>query len=506
MDGINNPVGTKKEAAAAINNSTEKATTLPVSVRGDQFWNRLLKSIAEGIVIPVIGVRLFTWGEPDNPKTLQREVAMKLLEIHQVDPSSVILSPNRELHQAVSYLKEKLPDKEFQNLYGDVSDAFDEVVSRPDFHVPHAITRLAAISDFRLLVTTAPYPIFADALRERCALNEIIHSPYAPSVKATDLSSEWESRPGESNLLYLFGKIGSTMVYAIHDEDILEYAHNLLCHGKKVPDRFIAELQQKNLLLIGCNFPDWLSRFFIRLTNTERLSDKKTNAWVVEEMEGQTDLIVFLQSYSNKTEILSNLSPQSFVEELHSRWTERHGGASDPGKGIMPKGPDPNGVIFFISYSRATDLPAAEKLYQTLLNLGVTEREIWFDQDCIEPGVEFQKLIFKGIRVCRYFLPLISSAADQFKEKFFYSEWRAAIERSKFQGFGENVLVMPVIVDEDYKPDSYRNVPREWIERIDFAHAPDGVPDARLRKALIERIREFRSPKKPTAKPTGEAG
>jgi hypothetical protein len=51
--------------------------------------------------------------------------------------------------------------------------------------------------------------------------------------------------------------------FAIHDEDVLEYAHNLLSCGSNMPLSFLDELGQRNLLLIGCNFPDWLSRFFV---------------------------------------------------------------------------------------------------------------------------------------------------------------------------------------------------------------------------------------------------
>jgi len=56
----------------------------------------------------------------------------------------------------------------------------------------------------------------------------------------------------------------------------------------------------------------------------------------------------------------------------------------------------------------------------------------------------------------------------------------------------EREFIVPLIVDEDYDPQSYRKVPREWSSQIDFGHAPSGAPDARLRKRLDNLIRAHR--------------
>src|SRR5690606_32719572 len=101
---------------------------------------------------------------------------------------------------------------------------------------------------------------------------------------------------------------------------------NIIARGSHVPVRFLAELQQRNLLLIGCNFPAWLSRFFLRLTNQQRLSDtQRKREWLVEALQAEEELIYFLKSYSAGTEILSDISPTVFIAELHQRWLTRHG-------------------------------------------------------------------------------------------------------------------------------------------------------------------------------------
>jgi hypothetical protein len=363
-----------------------------VQAHDDRFWSRLLRAIEEGQVVPIIGPQVLAWGEPNNPQTLQRLVAEELLQARGVDLSSLHLTLNRELPDAVAILKR---DVNLQELYGDVSDALGTVLAQPSFQAPEAVAQLAAISHFRLLVTLTVDDLLARVLRTRCAVNEVIHSPYLPTTEAVDLAPDWLKRAGETNLLYLFGKAKSTPLFAIHDEDILEYAHNLLSRGSNVPTRFLGELQQRNLLLIGSNFPDWLSRFFMRLTNQTRLSDKKTREWLVEDIAGQPDLTLFLRSFSRETEILSDLSPQAFIAALHERWLARN--QSTPGAAQVSTAPAPHGTLFFISYSRSTDLPAAERLCEALQKLGVAKNEIWFDRTAIEPGQDFQHRIFAGI-------------------------------------------------------------------------------------------------------------
>jgi hypothetical protein len=76
--------------------------------------------------------------------------------------------------------------------------------------------------------------------------------------------------------------------------------------------------------------------------------------------------------------------------------------------------------MFFISYSRKTDLRASEAIAETLLKLGLSKSEVWFDRMEIEPGQQFCNRILDGIRGSRYFLPLLSKAAND-RDKGFFS-------------------------------------------------------------------------------------
>lgn len=452
-------------------------------------WKRLIDKIQESNVVPIIGPRLLVGS--DGKTSLLEQVARQLLE-DCGQPSDVPLTPFRELNDAVSVLRGKCDPQE---LYDSVHDAIRTVVypraAGTTPLIPKPIQQLAQISGFRLYVTLTSDDMLAQALKKRCAVNEIVHSPNLPTSEGKDLPVDWKSRTGEVQLLYLFGKSRSAPMFAIHDEDVLEYAHNVIAHGSQVPAAFLGELQQRNLLLVGCNFPDWLTRFFLRATNLKRLSEKDRRAWLIEPLLPEESLTCFLRSYSRETEILSQSSPLDFVAELYEHWLQSCGEQAQAGQPSSQEDAPPRGAVFFISYSRKSDAPSAATLYQQLLKQGLTEGELWFDRQTMEPGLDFQRKIMDGIHGCRYFVPLISYAVDSREEGFVFTEWQEACNRKREMN---REFLLPVIVDEDYNPERYgaKSV-WEWRrDNIDFGHAPGGIPDGRLEAKLKKLVREAR--------------
>jgi hypothetical protein len=453
----------------------------------DADWKRLLDRMRDGDVVPVVGPQLLV--EADGRTSRQARIAEILLRNHGLGVPPGSLPAYRELNEAFSRLKDTVKE---QDIYADAHDLIRQE-SQAAATAPEPIKQIAEISDFRLLVTLTPDDWLARSLRLRCAVNEIVHSPRLPTSEGKDLPAGWQTRKGEAQLLYLFGKSRSMPTFAIHDEDVLEYAHNVIVRGSQVPVAFLGELQERSLLLIGSNFPDWLSRFFLRITNKSRLFKKEKGEWMVEQLAPEESLTCFLRSYSRETQILSDLAPVQFVAELHRRWQESHGSGDESAARVpgVAEPSVPRGTMFFISYSRKGDLPHAESLVQGLQDLGVAESEVWFDRTNIEPGHDFRNQILDGIRGCRYFVPLLSGAVDERDEAFVFKEWREANDR--LAGMNRE-FVIPVIVDADYDPGRYSAEPvRQW-RGFDFGHAPQGLPDARLLAKFRVLLRNERRP------------
>jgi hypothetical protein len=133
-----------------------------------------------------------------------------------------------------------------------------------------------------------------------------------PAASPFEVEECWEY----AAVLYLFGKANVSPFYTIHDEDALEFTCTL--QAGSGPDRVLSQLRARNLLLIGCTFADWLSRFFIRLSNSQRLfSDQRTKKkfLVGEETTKDHNLNVFLQRFSRDSRSCP-MEACAFVREL----------------------------------------------------------------------------------------------------------------------------------------------------------------------------------------------
>jgi len=253
-------------------------------------------------------------------------------------------------------------------------------------------------------------------------------------------------------------------------------------------------MRSQNLLLIGCHFPDWLTRFFIRSWNVQRLADSyrpKREFLIDRSDESYESLVVFLERFSPNTWWYP-IDARDFVKELAQRWSRRSASGAEPrlDPASVPWAVQrPLSERFFISYCHE-DYVAASAFRDALNELGADIA--WFDKTDLIAGDLFDERILELVRECYRFVPLISASTEARTEGYFRKEWHEASERSKqIQG---RAFVVPVVIDADYRGDlrSYRLIP----ERFRASHvgfAPAGVPDGALRKSLTELIREPRS-------------
>ena len=461
----------------------------------DRDWKKLLGRMREGNVVPVVGSRLLL--DNDGSTSLYARVAHKVLAANRQDVGDKPLPSFRELNAAVTRLKATLPPAKAQDLYADIDDALNELKAE-GLAVPTPLKQLAQIGDFKLMVTLTPDDLLARALLdEKRAVNPVVHAPKLSTSEGTDIG-DWKLPGSPVQLLYLFGKAAQTPLFAIHDEDVLEYAHNIIAHGSHAPDNFLGALRERDLLLIGCNFPDWLSRFVLRTTRKERLTkqgDNEPKQWLVERLDKEDPFVGFLGAYSPYTEVLSDLDPVQFVAELHKRWQAQVPEATGGAVPAVESNGQPQSALFFISYSRG-DLASAQKLHQILLELGVRAHEIWFDQEELKPGDEYKQRIFEGIASCKHFLALVSRSTTERDEGFVFSEWEAATNRlPKLNRPAEQPFLIPVVVDAENKPDLFRKPTSlvAWKDRnINFGHAPAGEPDKKMRDFLQGLLRLIR--------------
>ena len=456
----------------------------------EDFWDDLLAYVEEKQVVPVIGSELLTIEIEGTTVPLYQAVAERLLAKYGVAVPEGGLRPNQELDEAVALLA-NTNRRRFEDLYRPIHDILEKLLERQS-EPPRALLQLAEIAQFDLFATTTPDDLLARALNTvrfggGAGTDEIPYAPNLPNERRRDLPKTTTS--SYSAVFYLFGRADVNPFFAIHEEDALEFPYAL--QQGKGPERVVQQLRSRHLLFIGCNFAEWLSRFFIRMSRSERLFSKREREFLVgKATENEQPFTVFLQRFSGNTRCLA-LNAADFVDELHRRWRERNPPAprvADPVAAPNTGGTTgPMAGSIFISYAR-DDLAAARALSAAMQEIG---GDVWLDMEDIKEGDEWDPHTRGAIQRCGVFLAVVSRTTEQRTEGYFRLEWRLAVERARrIQG---RKFIFPLVIDDDYNgnPSGYTLVPEEF-RTLQFAHAPNGRLSEGLRTELTQTIRELR--------------
>jgi hypothetical protein len=289
----------------------------------------------------------------------------------------------------------------------------------------------------------------------------------------------------------LFGQVSTQPTYAVSDEDTLEFVHSMQDPDRR-PKRLFDELSRSHLLFLGCRFPDWLARFFIRTSKNSPLSVRHPGSEMLVDIGMEEacnkDLVLFLRHFSANTQILP-MSAADFVAELSGRWIREHP-ATAPKPGSVSRQaekdepPDMKEGAVFISYA-SQDMEAALRLHEGLEQAGV---DTWLDTQGLEPGDHWDRKIQRHIRYCALFVPLISANTQERREGYFRREWRWAAERA--EGFAEGeAFILPVVVDDTPVGDGLK-VPEAFFA-AQTTRLPGGATTPKFEGKVISVVRSW---------------
>lgn len=457
----------------------------------DLFWEDLLARIEEGRVIPVIGPELLQIDTADGPQPLEALLARTVARQLGIDtgPPDQPFGYNDLITRA----------RRGSSPHTHIKRQLDKLALTP----PEPLRQLAAIDGFRLFINLG----FDDLLVR--ALDEVRHSGerrskhigYAPNKRRADADLPCEADLLPAPTVYaLFGQATAAREYVLGDEDLLEFITGLQTPDNR-PERLFAAVNSHHLLFLGCAYPDWLTRIFLRLTKQRRLSeasgDDSSETLVSTGLHAQPALVSFLDSYSPATRCLP-YDTHSFINELSRRWQALHGSktitANAPGSpqahGSLPDDLPPGGI--FISYSAATDLAAAQRLAQ---EIKVLQLDVWFDKDRLEAGDLYDQRIRRNINACALFMPVLSRGAMTRDEGYFRREWKLAERRA--EQMAEHIpFILPIVVD-DLPP--YGDEIPDFLTRPQWVAAPAGALPAGFADRLRKLVREWHLRRQKTA-------
>lgn len=437
----------------------------------ESFWDNLLDYIQDRTVIPVIGPELVTVREGGLDVPLYRWVAQRLAADLKLPTAE--LPEGFDLNDVVSmHVRSK---KDQQELYGKIHRMLRNAALTPN----ESLRALAGIPGLNLFVSLTFDSLLADAL----GATQLVYSPN----KICDLPSEKKDLR-QPVVFHLLGKASSSSDYAICDEDLLELLHAMQ-DKQRQPKMLFDEMRGNHLLILGCNFGDWLARFFLRTARSLELSRrrKRWDMLVGDQIAQDAKLALFLESFSSDTHMIP-LTAAQFVTELAKRWQDAHPAEAQSPE---PAGREasaalrslPTGTIF-VSYARE-DLEAASRLAEGLRSANL---DIWFDQIALQPGDDWPRSIRRGIERCSLFLPVIShqTLSDENLNRSFRQEWDEADERAR--AAPTETFIIPVVID-DTRMD--RALLPSTFKRAQGQSLPDGNVTHDFVERLQGLVRDF---------------
>jgi hypothetical protein len=451
----------------------------------DDFWDDLLAHIRQRVLVPVVGPDVTVVESDKADQTFSTLIGQRLVERWDL---SVTSGPTTMDEAVAAFVRERGQD-EIERLYRVINDIIVEVDPEP----ADAMRDLAAIDDLRMFVSTTPDRVLAKAINEvrfrgRPMTRELSFSPNQSTSEQS--RNAQPASATDTVVLNLFGQAASTPQYAIHEEDRLEWMHALLSDRASLPDWVSYQLKEHPLLYIGCEIPDWLGRFLLRMSSNSRLSMERIPFFLAGcSASREPSLSSFFTTYCRKTLVQQlDMEPTEFVAELRARW-QKQANARPPEVGASDVTPPAlDTPTIFISYMRE-DVDAARRVCDAITSLG---GDVWLDERRLSPGDAWEREILSGInRNVRLFVPIISANTEHAEEGYVFKEWDEAADRAR--EIPSRRFIVPVVIDDDYDgdPSTYRQVP-DAFRRLQFGRAPGGDPDLNLKATLTDEIRAMR--------------
>jgi hypothetical protein len=451
-----------------------------VILDSSDYLDDLLMYIRAGRVIPIVGPELLSIQIDGNEVQLHQFVAERLAEQFKLTAE---LPEQYTLQQVVALYTQR--GLRIESVYVRVCT----ILAEQQFTLPASLLKLARITDFRLFISTTFDSLLSQAINQvryngADRTQEIV---YAPSAAPVQLEPGWERTP-TAIVIHLFGKASCTAnSYVVTDEDMLEFLYALQSEARRPDQRLFDELQSNHLLFIGCSFPDWLARLFIRLAKREKLSRQRSEMEVLADTRTSSDsnLAIFLDNFSYSTRVFPG-SAAEFVDLLSERWESRFAAHTQPQISAAPTAQAdrmPAGAVF-ISYA-SEDREAAENLHRGLSDVA----DVWLDTRDLAAADDYDLKIRRNVSQCSLFVPVISRQAIERDEGYFRREWHQARDRLKSLADGVSFIV-PVVVDDT--PVNAQGVPEEFW-RFQATRLPDGFVTSEFTSQVVKLIRRMRS-------------
>lgn len=375
-------------------------------------WARLLEEINKGNVVLVLGKELCTVSIKGKKMLLNtyilQEMARRLdIEFDEtMDFSSLAYEYNIRAWNRIQ-----------SEPYYETTQILCQL-KQSDYEVSPELKQLLSIDKFKLVLTTSFDDMAAKIMEDYWGKGNIQHLSYEKKSCKQDV--EASDKPC---FYHMFGKASAVPhEFVLTDDDLLEFVHYWLDENYR-PKRLSNILREKYILVIGCNYPNWLFRFFFHSLKFSSHSAGSGKVGMLADSKLDKGLVDFL----TRMNACVHEDALAFVKELLCRW--ENFSREEVKKEI------------FISYA-SEDFETAQMVARLFQEQGVG---VWFDKKNLDPGDEYTKEIERQIQNSKAFIPVLSKATLSKERRFFKREWKWAYDELELR-FPDK-FIYPIVVD-----------------------------------------------------------
>ena len=401
-------------------------------------WNKLLNKIEEEEVILILGDELSLLNIQGKQTLLRDYLLDQLVDAlndEQTNPSKQIKREDVTSFSDISYESIKA---QWQNIRSDPYTESAEVLSNipSKLYETDALRKLLSINKFKTILTTSFDSIAYSILKDIYGNDSLLRLRYVRKTNGQDIPQKTEKRV----LYHLFGKACSERHgFVLSEDDLLEFIHFWMDQNYR-PKELANKLYDKYILVIGCNYPNWLFRFFfhsIKFTPTLKVESRDNGLLADRNLD--CELVSFLR----RMETSVHEDAISFINELCDRWEKRL--QVNPSTIVKDKMAEMEETEAFISYARE-DYDAVIEIVTLFKELGYNK--VWFDKKDLEAGDKYEKLIKYKIEKARVFIPVLSSHTENNNGgRFFRKEWKWAKDAEDSHFGTEDNFIQPILIN-----------------------------------------------------------
>ena len=395
-----------------------------------QKWDKLIEAIIGGQVVPVVGPEFLVEGGNLHHMLVKTIARQSGVEEGRVSTFSQLKHDTTFKAKCLSLAPGQESDRATDLIYPVARRAYVAGHYEPS----RLLLNLLSIPYFPFVLTTTFTPIVEEAMQkvrpgEKVRTLCFNNDPMATKTPGLGDVKE-EADLGRPTVYHMFGCFDEKMKphsMALTDSDMLRFCRSWLIKGAR-PETLSQLLQNKYLLVLGCDYSDWLFRFIWYSMKEESGEGILVNGDTPDSLVGYlTRLGAFLPKDN----------PEATVQRIRELLRQRE----DADAAADPFAHARRGMDVFISYSRS-DSDTALSLYNYLRSQGLT---VWYDRENLLAGDKFQQEIERSIRSAKVFVPIISAhiKEERLDAHVYRKEWAWAIDHEQGMGSSRS-FIMPV--------------------------------------------------------------